>query len=141
MTTLTQTKPGIKVFLIGALVAGAIAAILNNLYSFTYTAITGFGVPDVINMGSITMSSFIPAILGALFYFALSRFTSKATSIFVVVSVVLIIVSFAGSFAPELPDGTPTPEGFAALTLPMHIIAGLVIIFILTRYVQGRKLA
>jgi uncharacterized membrane protein len=82
------------------------------------------------------MSSFVPALLGALFYFVLSRFTSRATPIFVVVGIVLVIVSFAGSFMPQLPDGSPTPAGFAGLTLPMHIIAGGVIIWVLTRYVR-----
>ena len=136
MTTITQKKTGIKPFLTGALVAGLTGAVLNNLYSYAYSAITGFSIPQVINVGSVTMSSFGPALLGALFYFVLSRFTSRATPIFVVAGIVLVIVSFAGSFMPQLPDGSPTPAGFAGLTLPMHIIAGGVIIWVLTRYVR-----
>jgi hypothetical protein len=136
MTAITQKKTGVKPFLTGALAAGLIGAVLNNLYSYLYTALTGFSVLEVINFGSVTISSFVPAVLGALFYFVLSRFTAKATRIFVVVGIVLIIASFAGSFMPQLPDGTPTPAGFVGLTLPMHIIAGAVILWVLTRYVR-----
>jgi hypothetical protein len=38
-------KTGIKPFLTGALVAGLTGAVLNNLYSYAYSAITGFSIP------------------------------------------------------------------------------------------------
>jgi hypothetical protein len=35
---------------------------------------------------------------------------------------------------PVLPDGSPTPYGFALLTIPMHIISGAVAIFGIIRW-------
>ncbi len=139
MATLAHTKPGIKVFLIGGLIEGVLAAILNNLYSYVYTATTGFSIPQVINFGSVTGASIIPAVIGGVFYYLLSRFTSKATIIFVSVGVVFTLLSLASPLQSQLPDGTPTPQGFAGLTLPMHIISGVVVIYTLVKYVNRNK--
>jgi hypothetical protein len=73
--------------------------------------------------------------MASLFYFALSRFTPKATLIFIIAGVAFTLFSFGGPLQSQLPDGTPTPQGFAGLTLPMHIISGVVVIYTLVRYV------
>ena len=49
--------------------------------------------------------------------------------IFVVISAVFTIVSLYGTVQPVLPDGTPAPDGFTLLTMPMHLIAGAVAIW------------
>jgi hypothetical protein len=140
MNTFTQTRPGIKIFLTGALIAGIISALLNNLYSVIYTAVTGFSIREVIHVGSVTGASVIPALIGGLIYFGLSRITPKATLIFIVLGIAFTLFSFMGPFQPQLPDGTPTPEGFVGLTLPMHLISGGVILYVLTQYVQKGKI-
>jgi hypothetical protein len=99
-----------------------------------YTGLTGFSIPEVIHFGSITGASVVPTIIGALCYFGLSRFTSKAKLIFTIAGIAFMLFSFLGPLSPELPDGTPTPEGFAGLTLPMHIIAGLVAVIFIPKY-------
>jgi ABC-type thiamin/hydroxymethylpyrimidine transport system permease subunit len=139
MATIVQTKQSIKVYLIGGLVAGVLAAILNNLYSYVYTAFTGISVPGVINFGSVTGASILPAVIASLFYFALSRFTAKATLIFIISGIAFTLFSFGGPLQSQLPDNTPTPQGFAGLTLPMHIISGLVVMYTLVRYVNKSK--
>jgi hypothetical protein len=35
---------------------------------------------------------------------------------------------------PTLPDGSPAPAGFAVLTMPMHLIAGAVMLLVIPRY-------
>ncbi|MBT3676626.1 MAG: hypothetical protein HOG39_08305, partial [Candidatus Marinimicrobia bacterium] len=137
METTNQTmteKPKFTRFLIGGLIAGVISAVLNNLYSVVYTSITGHSVSEIINIGSITGASIIPTIVGALLYFGLSRFTTKATLVFIIAGSLLAIISCAGAFGSELADGTPTPEGFAGLTVPMHLFAGLIAIIVIPKY-------
>lgn len=136
MATIVQTKPGIKVYLIGGLIAGILAAIVNNLYSYLYTAFTGVSVPEVINFGSVTGASILPAMVASLIYFALSRISGRATLIFAVIGVVFTLLSFGGPLQDQLPDGSLAPEGFAGLTLPMHIISATVVLYTLIRYVN-----
>ena len=140
MNTLAQTKPGIKAFLMGAFISGIIGAILNNVYGSLYSSVTGFSLPEVVNVFSITLASILPVLVGGLFYFALSRFTPKATLIFIIVGAVFTFVSLASPLQPQLPDGSPTPGGFAGLTLPMHIISGVVVLYVLPRYVTKGKI-
>jgi hypothetical protein len=139
MATIVQTKQSIKIYLIGGLIAGVLSAILNNLYSYLYTAFTGVIIPEVINFGSVTGASILPAVVASLFYFILSRFTAKATLIFIIAGIAFTLLSFGGPLQSQLPDGTPTPQGFAGLTLPMHIISGLIVIYTLVRYVNKGK--
>ncbi len=131
-----EYAPSIKQFLIGGLVAGLLATVLNNIYSVIYTAWTGFSIPEIINPISVTLASIVPLLTASCLYYLLERFTTKGTTIFVILAVVVTIVSFAGPLGSSLPDGTPTPDGFAGLTLPMHIFAGLAVIIVIPTFVR-----
>ncbi|MEE2743810.1 MAG: DUF6069 family protein [Bdellovibrionota bacterium] len=131
-------EPKVGKFLLGGLLAGFLGALVNNIYSFLYTSITGFSIPKVIHVGSITSASILLVVISSLFYFLLEKFTSKARLIYIIVGVIFLILSFLGPLSSHLPDGTPTPEGFAGLALPMHIISGL-LAFILIPWHVDRK--
>ena len=133
----TRAKVPITRFLLGGLAAGLISAVLNNLYSLAYTAATDISVPEVIHFGSISGASVAPALIGALIYFALSRFTNRATLLFVVGGLVFMLVSCAGPLIGEIPDGSVTQAGFMGLTVPMHLIAGFVCVLIVPRLTRG----
>lgn len=127
-------------FLSGSLVAGVVAAVLNNLYNLIYLTFSDLEVGWVINFMSITLSTMILILMGGIFYFILSRFTSKATNIYVVVAVIFTILSCVGPLLkPELPDGSPAPEGFFGLVLPMHFIAGICAVVIQPYFVKKNK--
>jgi len=131
-------KPKFLRFLLGGLIAGLISAALNNIYSVAHAGLTDFSIPDVIHFGSITGASIVPTTIGALCYFGLSRFTSKATLIFIIVASVFTLLSCFGPLQGELPDGSPAPDGWIGLTLPMHIIAGLVAVLFIPKYVYRK---
>lgn len=135
MSATAQTgisKPGFMGYLIGGVVAGVITAILNNLWNILYPAIGGVSVPDVINVGSVTLMSILPLLVAAVGYFVLSRFIDNATPIFQGATIVLALVSLFGTFNPPM----PVPDGFAGLSAPMHIIAGLVGAFVIPRFIK-----
>lgn len=135
MTTTAKaitSKPGFMGYLIGGVVAGIVAAILNNLWNLIYPAIGGVSVPDVINVGSVTLMSIMPLLIAAVGYFVLSRFMDNATPIFQGATIVLALLSLFGTFNPPM----PVPDGFAGLSAPMHIIAGLVGAFVIPRFVK-----
>lgn len=140
MNTLAHSKPGIKTFLSGALISGIVVSILNNVYAMIYTFATDFSLPEVINVVSITMASILPVLVSGMLYFILSRFTTKATLIFIMVGALFTVASLAGPLQPQLPDGTPAPAGFTALTIPMHIISGVVTLYLLPKYVTKERI-
>ncbi len=131
-----EIKLPVTRFLTGGLVAGIVAAIVSNIYSYAYSAVTGFSIPQVISFVSITGASLVPLVIGSLVYFGLSRFTARATAMYSGAAIVLALVSCLAPLGPTLPDGTPTPAGFAGLTIPMHIVAGICAAFITPRFVQ-----
>lgn len=119
-----QSKTTFKNALMAALIAGIGAAIVNNLYSAIYTSVTGFSMPEVIHVGSITGSSIFPLLIGGIVYYFLQKKWAKGGLYFVIAAVVFTILSLGGPFMGTQPDGSPFPAGFAALTAPMHFIAG-----------------
>ena len=133
----TQSKPGFPKFVKAGFIAALSAAVLSNIYNLIYTAITGIDVSAVVNIASITMASFVPILAGTLVYFALTRVTAKADMIFIIGAGTLTLVSLMAPLQPTLPDGSATPSGFAALTIPMHLIAGLACILVLPRMSKG----
>lgn len=119
------------------LLSGIIAAGVNIVYMYLHESFTDFSIPEVINLGSVSISSIIPGIFAGLLFFILRRSMkySKASVAFGVILLVTSLISLAGPLASELPDGSITPEGFAGLTAPMHIFAVLVYYFMLVRSV------
>lgn len=141
MNTLTKKKTNATYFLQAGLIGAVSTALLNNLYSYVYTAVTGFSIPELIGAGAITMASVITALVAAIAYFVLYRFTSKPTLIFVIMGMGLLLISLGGPLQPQLPDGRPTPDGFAGLALPMHLISGLVLLLLLPVYISKKHQA
>ncbi|MFW6329839.1 MAG: hypothetical protein ACOC28_07045, partial [Alkalispirochaetaceae bacterium] len=109
-------KPPAGKLLLRTLIAAVGAAILNNLYSMVYTAVTGVSIPDVINAFSVTLFSAVPVILGGLVYLLASRFSVKIANIGLAVgTVVLFVLLTIPSFGETVtsPAGSqPAPEGF-----------------------------
>lgn len=105
-----------------ALAAGVVAAVLNLVYYFIYTAAIGIG-PSPINPVSTIGASIVPLIVAGVLYFFIAGKLKNGKTIFTIVTVVLGLLSLASSFQTQLPDGTTAPEGFAVLSAPMHIIA------------------
>ena len=133
-TTLTSSanKPAFMGYLIGGAVAGIVAAVLNNVWNLLYPAMGGVSAPEVINLGSVTLMSIVPLLLAAVGYFVLSRFVNNATTLFQAITIVLALLSLFGTFNPPM----PVPAGFAGLSGPMHVIAGLVGAFVIPRFVK-----
>jgi hypothetical protein len=105
-----------------ALAAGVLASALNLVYYFIYTSAVGIG-PSPINPVTTAVSSVIPLLLAGILFYVLAKKVKNGKTIFVVVAVVLGLLSLFSSFQTQLPDGTTAPEGFAALSAPMHLIA------------------
>lgn len=125
--------------MLAGLVSGVASAVLNNVYSLAHAAITGFSIPAVIHVGSISGSSIVTALVGGLAFFVLAKFIvkdapKKRDMIFQIGAIGLALLSIVGSFGPTLPDGTPAPPQFAMLSAPMHVIAGVVAAFVIPKF-------
>ena len=115
-------KPTFVQALKGGAIAGAIAALINVVWYFIAQSLGSVPPPDFL-MG-VVMASIFPLLIGASLFFLLTKFTGKGTMIFLVISGVFTLLSLFGTMQPTLPDGTPIPDGFVLLTMPMHLIAG-----------------
>ena len=134
-----QQKPQIVRSLLGGLIAGVASAILNNVWLLVYPLTTGNEVPEIINIGSVTASSILGLFIGGFVYFVLHRLTKKGAFIFITAGVVFTFLSLMGPInMTDLPDGNSAPEGFALLTIPMHLIAGLAAIIITPKWVNRK---
>lgn len=125
-------KPPTGKLLLRALIAAVGAAIINNLYSMIYTAVTGFSIPDVINTFSVTLFSAVPVILGGIIYWVASRFNVKVANIGLAIGTVVMFVLFTiPSFGDTIvtPAGSqPAPEGFTGLSLGLHFAGPILLL-------------
>ena len=119
------------------LFSGIIAALLNLIYMYLHELVTSFSIPEIINIGSVSIASLIPGIISGIYYFMLRRVMTDKNAFltFLATLAVVAVVSLLGPLSSELPDGTITPEGFSSLTIPMHVIAVLIYSVMLVRAV------
>ena len=115
-------KPTIVQALKGGLISGGMVAVLNSIWNLIAQSM-GIVPPPNFTV-AIIMASIVPIMFGAIIYFLLRKFILKGTLIFTIVGAIFALVSLSGPMQPQMPDGSPTPEGFAMLTIPMHIVAG-----------------
>jgi Family of unknown function (DUF6069) len=123
-----------RLLLVG-LLAGLAAGVLNVLVYFVGLAL---GVPFLMPLPpdqaiqqipavAFIMASVVPALLAAIFYGLLGRFAAaRATSIFVIVSVVFALLSLGGSLTPPVELSTRLVLSLLHLTTAAIIVAGLV---------------
>ena len=128
------TAPRIGRYLLGGLVAGIAAAVVNVGWYFVMKAAAGYDHPLHPTAGSAVVSSLVPCVLGSLFYYLLARFTAKATLIYSVVVAAIILASFIPAFfVRTLPEGDPKPANFDLVVIPMHVMVGLAAVLITPR--------
>jgi Na+/proline symporter len=116
-------------------VAGLAAALANAVLFFIFEAM-GAIPPDIIvpNAGQpitvvpVMMASFMPAIFAGILLALLAAFTAKPVKIFLVITTVVLILSFYTPFT--------IPEAIMPMILAlnlMHIVAAVVIAWLLIR--------
>lgn len=111
----------------GGAITGALGVLLNNLYGWLYMLGTGMVRPDFFSFTAVTLGSFFAGIVASVVYFALVKHTKYYRVVFTVGVLVFGLLSLVGPLSSNFPDGTPVPDGFAALTLPMHLISTVLI--------------
>lgn len=119
-------------------VAGLVAA-LANVVVFLLASALGAVPGDVlpqgqppVTVGAVGFSSFVPALLGAVLFGLLGRFTRRPVRNFRVVAVGVLVLSFATPFT--IPGA---PVAMILALLLMHAIAAVVVTGVLTAL--GRK--
>lgn len=112
-------------FVIGGMVAAAGASAANLAWRRAYPEVTGYPLPQIIDPSSVVLASVLSVLLAAGVYLLLSRGFTIATPLYVLGCLFSAGASCIASFTPMLPDGSPTPPGFPLLTMPMHMMAGL----------------
>lgn len=123
MSDAIVAQPLLTRFLWGGAVAGFAGAFVNSIYFVAYRAATGFEGAEP-TLGSVMLSSLFPPVLAGLGYGVLSRFTQRATLIFVVLTCAITLATFESILRTTLPDGSLKPAGFDALVMPMHVVVG-----------------
>lgn len=123
------------------LFAGIIAAAVNVCYMLIYENATGYSMDQYVNVLSVSISSFVPAIFIALFYFSLRRVMEckPAFNTFLIVVIFFSLLSFYGPLSNHLPNGDEMPPEFAGLTIPMHILGPVIYITMIARSVPMDK--
>lgn len=123
----------LKAGVIGGIIAAGVNVILLLLAGV-------FGIPLMVLAGPppnqqtmaltavpVILFTLLPAIIGALLFFVLTRITGKAAMIFTVIAVIVVLLSLLPIFGQPLNAG-----GMIVLTL-MHVVAGGVVTYWLTK--------
>jgi len=120
-----KIKHSLPGFIQAGILAGALAAIINTVWYLYATKLLFINAPEMINMISVVLTCLVVAVAAAVgFYFLFSR-TKKPVLVFRGIVFILAILSLFSATLGTLPDGTPAPERFHVLTMPMHIFAGI----------------
>ena len=119
---------------IDGILAGLIAGVINVIIYFVAKSMGGISdavlLPggDPLMLVPVILSSVLPGLLAGLLLFGIFKFFSNPVRIFSITACIFLVVSMAG---PLVTPGLPT--GMRITLSLMHLAAGSVIIFYLTR--------
>ncbi|MEZ4636922.1 MAG: DUF6069 family protein [Caldilineaceae bacterium] len=134
-SAVTPPKPTLASIARAAGIGIGVAILLNVILYFVATGAGWLPAPTsmgtVITIVPVLMFSIVPSILGAVVYFAITRYISpmaRANHIFAIVASIVLVVMAAS------PLGLAAPTVGTAMTLEiMHLAAGLPLIYTLTK--------
>lgn len=116
------------------LFAGVIAALLNLAIFYISKFIGSISNNDLLpdgnplSIAAVVLSTLLSGLVASLVLFVLSKFTKNSIKIFSIIGFIFLLVSMAGPF------GTPNlPIGMRVTLSLMHIVAGIIIIYGLTK--------
>lgn len=129
----TQNSNTFSKVMKAGLIAGLIGAGLNNAWSFIAQAL-GSDIPTGFPI-FITISSFLPVLIGAVLFFAFVKFIPKGNLVWLALGIGFLLFSFYPVFTTtELANGTSVGEGFPLLVGPMHAISGFLALWGIPRW-------
>ncbi len=139
-----KTKLSFRQAVMAGLYAGVAAAAINALLFLFFRAL-GLITDDVMvqpgtpmTVVPVIMSSIVPAVIAGIVYFLLDKYTSKGYRYFLILSVVLLLLSFANPFL-LIPN---VPLGYGIALDMMHVVLVLLLLYFLRRATTTtRKLA
>lgn len=126
MTSTNQTNFPITRFLTAGAISGIVSAVLANIYHAIQSNLSATNYTEL-NLVSITMASIIPNLIGSLAYLGLSRISARGTAIFIALGLGFAVLSSI----PQLIQ--PLHPGFAAASIPLHLIVGVVSVVLIPR--------
>ena len=136
MNATINTKYSFLSVLVAGTITALAAALLNALYDLCYTTITGIVLPGSFSIYTVMLASFVPGIIASLIYYGLTFYTAYPRVVFYVGGTVFLLLSLVGPLSPTLPNGQPVPTGFVGLAMPLHVIAGAVILIAMPHIAQ-----
>ena len=118
----------------GAIAAGC-SAVINALLFFTFHAAGVLSDTILIQPGQpltvvpIIMASILPSVIGASIFFLFEKYSANGFKIFSVISIVLLLLSFANPFM-----GIPKVTiGYGIVLNVMHVVVAFSLLFFLKR--------
>jgi hypothetical protein len=131
MTNTKQINLPITRVLTAGAISGIVSAVIANIYHAIQSNLSATSYTEL-NPVSITMASIVPNLIGGLAYLGLSRVSSRATTIFIALGLGFAVLSNI----PQLIQ--PLHPGFAAASIPLHLIVGVVAVVLIPRLSQPK---
>jgi len=130
-----NTKVTFSQAMVAGLYASATAIVINAILFFAFHAL-GILTDDIfvqpnepLTIVPVIMASFLPVMVGSLFFFLLDKFTSKGLKIFNIVSIAFLLFSFSGPFT-SIPGVT---TGYALVLDVMHLVVGGAVLYFINK--------
>ncbi len=121
-------KHSLATLITTGLIAGAVAAVINIVYMYIYESMGSFD-STYINVYRVALASLIPCIFSGILLFIIYRLVKEnAFKVFVGAVAFLTLVSLALPYSIKVSEVAAQNSGIMALTIPMHLVVGLVTI-------------
>jgi Na+/melibiose symporter-like transporter len=125
---------------LGALLTGIIATILNLIYDHVYRGITNYYFSEIFSLYALIAVTILICMAGGVVYFLLNKYTGKGTLIYIILVVILTVVSLFMHITARMPDGNAISSGVKGLKTGIDIITGCSAAFLVPYFAEHSKI-
>ncbi|MFN0275537.1 MAG: hypothetical protein ACKVPJ_07325 [Chitinophagales bacterium] len=128
-----HTLPG---FVKAGIQTGVLVSVVNMIWYLFSTKLLFIQAPGNITIVTVIITCVVVALLASLVFYLLFPRVKKPVLVFRGIVFILALLSLFGAFMGEMPDGTPAPERFHVLAMPMHMFAGILTGYFIPKFLK-----
>jgi DMSO reductase anchor subunit len=125
---------------LGSLLAGIIATIINLIYDHVYRSITHYYFSEIFSLYALIAFTILICMAGGILYFFITKYFNKGTLIYIIVAVVLTIIALLMHVTANMPNGESISSNVNGLKIGLDVITGGSAAFLVPYFAQHPRL-
>ena len=125
---------------LGSLLAGIIATVINLIYDHIYRGIAHYFFAEVFSLYALIAFTILICMAGGIIYFLTDKYFTNGRVIYIILFIVLTVLGLFMHMISHMPNGDPIPSDAMGLKIGLDLITGCSAAFLVPYLAEHSKI-